>query len=364
MREKLKREESKIKKELTTKKLRRRLELAVYAPYYILKQVRSRLILLGSMFLVNALIFMWYQGLDFLTALLAAVSTITTIGLYNPNIQVIDSGEKILLIFVIIVSVGLAASLVQGIVSASVKSGFQTDDLVRRMAKRMENHVIVVGYKFLGKYVVENLQALQIEFVVITKDQSQLDVLRSHIIPALCAPVTHIHEALEETNVGKASTLISTLDNDGENMLTVLAAKRINNNIKAISIVSDNRLVEGVKNAGADAVIPYSEIVGEMLALSSISKEATGILFTDNLKSRDVVQFKIETSGITYGDLKGICPILMVSKGGKFIYDMDDEFQLKEGDSAYVLVDHESIKAFKDKLRSFGTPAAKKRSKP
>lgn len=50
-REKLKREEEKIRKELTVKNLRRRLELAVYAPYYILKQVRSRLILLGSMFL-------------------------------------------------------------------------------------------------------------------------------------------------------------------------------------------------------------------------------------------------------------------------------------------------------------------------
>jgi voltage-gated potassium channel len=347
-------EESKIKKNPTAKKLRRKLELGVYTPYYVLKQVRTQLILLGSMFLIGAFIFMWYQGLDFLTAILGSVSTITTIGIYAPNIALMDNVEKLLLIIVFIVSVGLAASVLQGTVSAAIKRGLLTDELIRRMAKGMEDHVIVVGYKFLGKYVVESLQKLGRDFLVIAKDPTQLDTLRSHGIPALYAPVTHVYEALEEANVGHASTVVSTMDKDVENMLTVLAAKKLNSKIKAISIVNDRDLVPEVRDAGADTVIPYFDIMGRMLALASVSKEAAGILFTDRLKSRHVVQFKIETSAITYGDIKGICPVLMVSRGGEFTYDLRDDLQLREGDIIYVLVDAVSVKTFRDKLRSLG----------
>ena len=89
------------------------LDLVVYSPFYIVKAIWIQLILLGSMFALGALIFMHYQGLDPLSALLGAVSTITTIGLYAPNIVIMPVLEKVLLIVGIIVSVGSAASLLQ-----------------------------------------------------------------------------------------------------------------------------------------------------------------------------------------------------------------------------------------------------------
>ncbi len=220
------------------------------------------------------------------------------------------------------------------------------------MSKSMENHVIVVGYSLLGKYVVENLLKLKIEFAVITRSRGRLEVLRSRNIPALYAPVTHVYEALKEANVGKASTLISTLDNDGENMLTVQTAKKLNDKIKTISIANDRELVEGLRKAGADIVIPYFEIMGQMLATSSISKEIAGVFFSDDLRSKYVAEFKIGASGITYGDLKEICPVLMVSRSGETIFDMKDSFQLREGDFVYALTDRERVEVFRDRLNS------------
>jgi voltage-gated potassium channel len=347
----------------TLKKVRRRLALAFYAPYYLLKRVRFQLMILGSMFLIGALLFMWYQDLDFLTALLGSVSTITTIGIYAPNIVLMDPVEKALLIVVFIVAVGSAASLLQSTVSVALKRGIMSTELAQRIAKGMERHVIVVGYKFLGKYMVENLHALNVEFLVIVKDESQLDILAHLRIPALYTPITHIYETLKRVNVEKAAILISTMDNDGENMLAVLAAKKLNSNIRTISIVNDKELVGGVRNAGADLVIPYLDIMGQILTLSSVSRTA-GILFTEHLKSGHVAEFKIEASGITYGDIKGICPILMISRNHEFTYDMNSDFQLKEEDTIYALVDHESIGTFKDKLRALNLRALRKRSKP
>jgi voltage-gated potassium channel Kch len=220
------------------------------------------------------------------------------------------------------------------------------------MTMNLENHVIVVGYRFLGKYVVESLQRLKAEFIVITRFEGQVDTLRSHGIPALYSQITRIRDALKEANVEKASTLISTLEDDGENMLTVLAAKKLNSKIKTISIVNERELVKGVRDAGADIVIPYFEIMGQMLATSSISKEITGVFFSDDLRSKFVGEFKIEASGITYRDIKGICPVLMISRGEEVIYDMKDDFQLKEGDFVYALTDQECVHVFRDRLDS------------
>jgi voltage-gated potassium channel len=222
------------------------------------------------------------------------------------------------------------------------------------MTNQMENHVIVVGYTFLGKYVVDSLQRLKMKFVVITRTGGQLEILKSHKIPALYTPITRIHEILKEANVEKATTLISTLEVDGENMLAVMAAKKLNSNIKTVSVVSDKGLIEGVMDAGADMAIPYFDIMGRMLAGTTLSKETIGVFFSDELRSKDIAEFEIKSSGITYGDIKGICPVLAISRSDEVIYDMKDSFQLKEGDFVYVITDQQSIEAFRNKLDSLG----------
>jgi len=218
----------------------------------------------------------------------------------------------------------------------------------------MENHVIVVGYRFLGKYVAESLQRLKVDFVVITRTKEQLDILKSNNITGFYSPITRLYEVLKEANVEKASTLVSTIENDSENMLAVLTAKQLNKGIKTISIVNDRALLRGVKNAGADIVVPYFDIMGYMLATSSISREISGVFFSSDLKSKYIAEFKIGVPGITFRDIKGICPVLMISRNDETIYDMKDDFQLKEGDLVYALTDQTCIEVFRDRLDSLG----------
>jgi len=307
------------------------------------------------MFGLGTLIFMHYQGLDFLTALLGSVSTITTIGIYAPNLITMPASEKAWLIFIFIVSVGSAASIVQGTVSAAVKKEFLTEEITLKKAKRMKNHVIVMGYKFLGKYIVENLKPLGMEYIVIARDQSQVDALRSQGIPTINAPITHAFEALKQAGVERACAIVSTFDDDCDNMLAILSAKKLNKEIRTITIVNERELAESARDSGADIVVSLHDVVGELLAISTISKEITGVFLTDRLKSRHIAEFEITASGIKYGNLKGICPMLLISRKDEVIYDMSDDFQLQKGDFIYVLIDHESLKAFRERLRSLGS---------
>jgi voltage-gated potassium channel len=246
---------------------------------------------------------MYYQSLDLLTALLGSVSTITTIGIYNPGILSMQALEKALLIVVFITSVGSVASLVQETFTVALKSELRTEILTMRRTERMKNHVIVVGYKFLGKYVVDNLKSLGLGFVVIAKDNEQLEMLRKEGITAMVGQPTHIYETLKKTGMERASYLISTFDDDGDNMLAVLSAKKLNKNIRAISIINDKDLVESAKAAGSDMVAPIYDIIGQMLASSSISSEVAGIVMSEKLKSKYVVGFEIPAQGIKYGDV-------------------------------------------------------------
>ncbi len=150
----------------------------------------------------------------------------------------------------------------------------------------------------------------------------------------------------------RALALISTFDDDCDNMLAILSAKKINKEIRTITIVNERELVEGARESGADIAVSLHDLIGEMLAISTISREITGVFLTDRLKSRHIAEFEITTSGIKYGDLKGICPILMISRKDEVIYDMSGDFQLQSGDVVYALIDHESLKTFRERLRS------------
>ena len=130
----------------------------MYAPTYLLKALYRQLVILAGMFGLGAAVFSYYNGLPPLGALLASVSTITTIGLYVPNggnFYTINQNEELLLILMIIVSVGAAASLLQATVNAVVNGDLARGEVEKSLIKRMKRHVIIFGYAQLGRYVAD-----------------------------------------------------------------------------------------------------------------------------------------------------------------------------------------------------------------
>lgn len=92
---------------------------AFYGPVAFVRAVYRQLVVLLSMFLMGAAVFSYYERLSLLEALLASISTITTIGLYVPNggnFATLNRSETAYLIVLIIVSVGAGASIAQSMV--------------------------------------------------------------------------------------------------------------------------------------------------------------------------------------------------------------------------------------------------------
>lgn len=319
----------------------------MYVPIFLLKSLYKQLIILGSMFGLGAWVFMFYEHLDFLTALLGSVSTITTIGLYVPhggNLAAMPSMETVLVIVMIIVSVGAAASLLQATVNAVVNGDLARGEAERSLMKRMKKHVIIFGYAHLGRYVADKLSEIGVDFVVVTHDPAIYESLVKKKVMAVLQLENRPIVALKEAGIANASTLIAAHDKDPENMLTTLSARRLRPDIRIISVVYDEQLTETAKNAGADVVIPSSVSVGHLLALSATTRDLVGIVFSERVGTKEIAQFSVFKSSKLIGkklpELTEYAHVIGVVRGGELVQNVfDPGLNIKEDDTLLVFGD-------------------------
>lgn len=320
---------------------------SLYTPLTLVRNVYKQLVLLVAMFIAGAAIFAYYEHLQPLTALLASVSTITTIGLYVPNggnFVTLNTTEAELLIVLIIVSVGAAASLLQQTVSSVVDGDLARGEAERSLIKRMKDHVIVFGYSHLGRYVAEKLGDLGLDCVIVTHDPQVYDTLTKRRALAVLEHENRPVLALQNANIDTASTVIAAHEKDPDNMLIVVSARRLKPSVRIICVVHDDQLIETAKNAGADVVIPSSVSVGHLLALSATTRDLVGIVFSEHVGTKEIAQFSVFASSKLIGqkleDLTKLAHVIGIVRNDELVRNVfDPNLRIQEHDLLLVFGD-------------------------
>ena len=324
---------------------------ALYAPIVLIKAIYRQVILLSIMFVGGAAIFSHYDHLPVINALLASVSTITTIGLFVPNggnFFTINQTESVLLIILIIISVGAGASILQSSVSTIVNGNLAKDEAEKQMIKRLKKHAIVFGYSHLGRYVTEKLEDLGFDYVIITKDPVIYNELLKKDIFAVLEYETQPIVALKAAGIERASMIIVAHEKDADNMLIILSARKMRPDIRIITVVHDQSLTETAKNAGADMVIPASVTVGHLLALSAVTKDLVGVVFSEKIGTKEIAEFSIFKSSKLIGkglqEIAKFAAVIGVVRDDKVVTNIfDPAFTLKENDTLIILGDTEKL---------------------
>jgi voltage-gated potassium channel len=338
-------------------------DLILYGPLSIVRHIWIQIMLFVLMLGFGTAIFSYYQHLDLLTSFVGSVSTITTIGIYTPNIVGMRPSEQVLLALTFIVSIGLAASIVQGILTSVVNREILRERSVTRKIGHVRGHVIVAGFNYLGKYAVEWLHEMKVDHVIITVDSSVARSLQLSGELAIHASASRSFQALREAGVHRASTLVCALDDDGDNLLVAMNARRQNNNVRILTVVTDRDLAEAAKaSSDIDVVFPIFDIVASILAFSAIAPEVVGMFIAPPLSpdigrvSRYVAEFMVGPTGharATFKELYEVAPVLLVMRNGKIIPNPDDEFVVQTGDSLLVMTpSRDSIEKFRAALRT------------
>jgi voltage-gated potassium channel len=329
-----------------SKKLGFLLYEALYGPLVLLKAVYRQILILVAMFALGAVIFSYYERLPLLASFLASVSTITTIGLYVPNggnFFTLNRTEAGLLIVMMIVSVGTGASLLQSTVNTAVNTSLARGEAERRLVGRLKGHVIIFGYTHLGRYVAEKLDEMGIDYVVTTKDPAMFQELLKQKILAVLEVEARPIKALREAGIERASMVVVAHDSDPDNMLFILSARKLRPDVRIITVVHDETLVETARNAGADVVIPASVTVGHLLALSAVTKNLVGVVFSERVGTKEIAEFSLFRTSPLIGkglqEVAKLAVVIGVVRGEALASIFDPGFTLQEGDTLLVLGD-------------------------
>ncbi len=231
---------------------------------------KTRLLLLAVVLLVLLIIgtvgYMLLEGWSFLDSLYMSVIVLTTVGFGEVHPLGI-AGERFTIMYVV-TGVGMAAFILSSM-TAVITSGSIRDFMRgRKMDNRISNlkgHYIICGYGGVGAELVRSFSESHHQFAVIEQDPVRCEEAREEGLLVLEGNATH-EDILLRSGVLQAQGLLSTLDNDADNLYVVLTVRDMNPDIHIITKGIEPHAEKKLLQAGADKVVSPSLIGGRRMA--------------------------------------------------------------------------------------------------
>lgn len=203
---------------------------------------------------------------SFVDAVYMTIITVSTVGF--GEVHTLSDGGKLFtsaLILASIVVLGYAISILTQKLIHSQMSFFYARNNKKRKLKKMEKHVIVVGYGRNGRQVTNEMLSLGLKLVVVDENHEL-------VINNMGTPVRFIEgdatedDILIKAGIKSARSLISTLPNDADNLFVVLTARSLNPDLKIISRASSESSEKKLRMAGVDSVVMPERVGGAHMA--------------------------------------------------------------------------------------------------
>jgi voltage-gated potassium channel len=319
-------------------------------------KIYTAIILLVFVLCIGVLGYRFVSDYSWIDAVYMTVITITTVGFGEVN--PLDTEAKVFTIFLIlssVVIVGYAISIITEYILS--RNNFE-DIKQRKMEKKIEamsNHIIICGYGRNGKQAAKKLEAYNKPYVIIERNKEIVERLQEDDIPYVLGNANE-DETLLEAGIEQASTLISALPNDADNLFVVLSARQINQKMRIISRASQETSYNKLKLAGANNVILPDRIGGDHMASLVVIPDL--VEFIDNLgiigeQNINVEEVKVEqlyntnkTKTIKELDLRkktGCTVIGFKDETGEYIVNPEANTKLVSGSKIIVLGRPEQI---------------------
>jgi len=247
---------------------------------------------LVSLILVGTVGYQWIEGWSGLDALFMTIITLTTVGFGETH--PLDEHGRIFTISLILlgfVSIGyignrFTLALLQGYFQEVLRLRKQF-----RIMSSLDQHYIVCGFGRTGRQVTSEFTAEGVDFVVIDNNQEQVLAAEYLGYKAIQGDAT-LDEALQRVGVERAICLVCTLPSDAENLYTILSAKTLNPQIRAIARASNEEAIQKMRRGGADEVISPYITGGKRMAAAALRPQVMD--FVDGILSSGNSSFYIE----------------------------------------------------------------------
>lgn len=262
------------------------------------------LLLIVSLF-IGIAGFMLLEGYSLREAFYMTIITISTVG--YTEVRPLSPNGQVFVSFLIIGYIGIFSYAVSAFTFYVIQGEFFKQlhlNFLAKKIKELRNHVIICGYGKYGKEIAAHFLAHRVPFVVIERDQEEIDLIQKGE-----ARILYIHddathdEALIKAGIAEASSLISAMPDDTENVFTVLTARQLNPRINIVSRAKDPKSQRKLIRAGANHTVMPEQIGGFYMA-TLVSKPGAVEFFSfiTNHYGSD-----IDFAELHYDQLPGAC---------------------------------------------------------
>lgn len=301
------------------------------------------------------------EGYSPLDAAFMSVITFSTVG-FREVAPLSDTGKTFTIIY-IIVNLGMFAYTVSVLSSflfegelQKIFKNFQTS----REVKKLKNHVIVCGFGRNGAMACEELLVGKKDFIIIENNESVLSTIPEKKAYHFIKGNATMDETLLEAGVKKASTIITTLPSDADNVFITLTAKELNPGINIISKATEASSEKKLYRAGASHVVMPDRLGGMHMANLVTKPYVIEFLEMINgvgettllLEEIEFSQFKSEYQNSTIREMAirrqtGATIIAFKDETEGFIFNPPGESKMTNGDILIILGTQEHLTNFR-----------------
>lgn len=243
------------------------------------------------------------EDYSFIDAFYMSVITLSTVG-FREVYQLSDNG-KLFTTFYIILNIGIFAYVIT-VISTFIFEGelrkIYKNIMIGREVKKMKNHVIVCGFGRNGRKACEELYNSDKSFIIIEMDADVINRVPESDNYQFINDDATLDKTLKEARIHEASTIITTLPKDSDNVFIALTARELNPNIKIIARASDESSEKKLLRAGASRIVMPDMLGG--LHMAQMETKPYVIEFLDLLNGIGEKGEQLILQDITYKDLK------------------------------------------------------------
>lgn len=327
------------------------------------RKLKFILLAFTLLLIIGVVGYMALLKVGFVDALYMTVITISTVGFGEVGTRTGQS--EIFSVFMIFLGVGIVGytftTVVAMFVEGKVKDLWKGSKMDKKISA-LKDHYIICGSGELAEVIINKFINEKLDFVVITDKHEDLENFSHQDILVVEGQSTE-ESVLERAGIEKAKGLVTTLDLEVDNIVTVLTARNLNKDIYIIanSITKSGR--EKLLKVGANKTLSVNEISGKRMA--SLMIKPNIISFLDVVTRVGDIELDLEEVIVKKGSyledknlLEAQIPsktgliVLAIKKieDGNFLFNPPVSYTFKIGDVLIVLGKEEQV----DKLRNLG----------
>ncbi len=315
-------------------------------------------LLIVLIFILGTAGFHAIEGWDFLDALYATVTTISTVGYGDFYPQ--TAGGKVFAIVLIFFGVGTMLFTVS-LVAQTFVEGTMRELLGRgklqKAIEKMSDHYIICGCGRIGNLICKELTQEKVPFVVIDDDPMVIQKVAEDGFVYYKGDATE-DKTLIETGIKKARGIVCVLPTDAQNLYVILTAKELNPKIFILSRAEEEASEHRLLRAGADRVMSPYTLGGVRMAMAILRPAMLD--FIEITTSRQSLELRMEELPICDGSpvigktleeaeirqRYGLIIVAVKKESGKMIFNPLANYIIQRGDKLISLGEDQNVTKF------------------